>query len=93
MPSNNQVDSANGGGQFLVVPKTDVGDQYDRIGLLYDVTKVFAKHGLTIDLAMITTEAYRVVDVFYVTDSDNNKLDDPSAIDRLREELLEVISR
>lgn len=65
---------------------------YDRIGFLYDVTAVFSRHGLSIDRALIATEAYRVVDVFYVTDSEEKKLDDPGAIDRLQKELLEVIS-
>jgi len=66
---------------------------YDRLGLLYDVTRVFTRHNLDIELARITTEAYRVVDVFYVTDSENNKIDDPAEIERLRAELLEVISK
>jgi len=66
---------------------------YDRIGLLYDITKVFTDHGLDIDLALITTEAYRVVDVFYVTDAENNKLDDPDEIERIRAELLEAVSK
>jgi len=66
---------------------------YDRIGLLYDITKVFTRHGLDIDLALITTEAYRVVDVFYVTDAENNKLDDPAEIERIRAELLEAVSK
>ncbi|MCX8036652.1 MAG: [protein-PII] uridylyltransferase [Candidatus Sumerlaeia bacterium] len=65
---------------------------YDRIGLLYDITRVFTKYHLDIELAMITTEAYRVVDVFYVTDADNNKIDDPAVIERLKTELLEVIA-
>jgi len=66
---------------------------YDRIGLLYDVTKIFTAYGLDIDLALITTEAYRVVDVFYVTDAENNKLDDPVTIAKLRAELLAAVSK
>jgi [protein-PII] uridylyltransferase len=66
---------------------------YDRIGLLYDVTRVFTDHGLDIDLALITTEAYRVVDVFYVTDAENNKFDDPAEIEKIKAELLAVVSQ
>ncbi|MCX7719244.1 MAG: [protein-PII] uridylyltransferase [Candidatus Sumerlaeaceae bacterium] len=47
----------------------------DRPGLLYDVTSAFACNRCNIHLALITTEAYRVVDVFYVTDLDYNKLE------------------
>jgi [protein-PII] uridylyltransferase len=65
---------------------------YDRLGLLYDITRVFTRHGLDIELAMITTEAYRIVDVFYVTDADNNKMDDPAVIEELKRELLQVVS-
>jgi [protein-PII] uridylyltransferase len=50
---------------------------YDRPGLLYDVTSTCAELGYYIHLAMITTEAYRVVDVFYITDLENNKLEPP----------------
>jgi len=90
--------------QHVAPPSVDVDNQssdhstiievkgYDRIGLLYDITRIFTKHALSIDLAIITTEAYRVVDVFYVTDSDNNKIDDAGTIERLKQELLEVVS-
>jgi len=66
---------------------------YDRLGLLYDVTRLFTRYELSIDLAIITTEAYRVVDVFYVTDSENNKFDDPAKVEGLCAELLEVVSQ
>lgn len=47
---------------------------YDRPGLLYDITQACNEKGYYIHLAMITTEAYRVVDVFYITDLEFNKL-------------------
>lgn len=47
---------------------------YDRPGLLYDITRVCDEQAYYIHLAMITTEAYRVVDVFYITDLEFNKL-------------------
>ncbi|GAB4317860.1 MAG: [protein-PII] uridylyltransferase [Candidatus Sumerlaeia bacterium] len=55
--------------------------------LLYTLTYTLARHHLNIDQAMITTEAYRVVDVFYVTDWENNKLDDQRYLEKLREDL------
>jgi [protein-PII] uridylyltransferase len=63
---------------------------HDRPGLLYDVTSTCASQGYFIHLAMITTEAYRVVDVFYLTDVEYNKLEGPQ-IRRLEAALKEVV--
>ncbi|MCX7011280.1 MAG: [protein-PII] uridylyltransferase [Candidatus Sumerlaeota bacterium] len=46
----------------------------DRTGLLYDITRVLHDKSLSIDLALITTASYQVVDVFYVTDVEGNKI-------------------
>ncbi len=51
----------------------DVGAP-DRVGLLYAVAKCLGDMGLNISLAKISTEAYRAVDVFYVTDGDGGKI-------------------
>jgi [protein-PII] uridylyltransferase len=59
----------------------------DRPWLLYTITSAMAEEGLNIDLAIITTESYRVVDVFYVTDLENNKIEDEKAIERLKARL------
>lgn len=48
----------------------------DRPGLLSDITAVFDRMGVNVDLAFIATESYQVVDVFYVTDLEINKLGD-----------------
>ena len=56
---------------------------FDRPGLLYRITATCAKAGYYIHLAMITTEAYHVVDVFYLTDLEFNKLD-PQQMKRLQ---------
>lgn len=63
----------------------------DRPGLLYDITSLCTNQGYFIHLAMITTEAYRVVDVFYITDLENNKLE-PARIKKLEAALNEVVS-
>lgn len=64
---------------------------YDRPGLLYDITSVCAEMGYNIHLALITTEAYRVVDVFYITDTDNNKVVEDRALKKLVDALMGVI--
>jgi [protein-PII] uridylyltransferase len=49
----------------------------DRVGLLYAVARCLGDMGLDISLAKISTEAYRAVDVFYVTDENRCKILDP----------------
>lgn len=64
---------------------------HDRPGLLYDITNALSQQNCNIHLAMITTEAYRVVDVFYVTDLEYNKLE-PGQLKRLKSAVEGVIS-
>jgi [protein-PII] uridylyltransferase len=49
----------------------------DRIGLLYDITRVFADLKLDVHLAKVATYAGRVVDAFYVRDGVGRKIEDP----------------
>lgn len=46
----------------------------DRIGLLYDITGVLFMLGHDIYVAKISTQANKVIDVFYVTDSKEKKI-------------------
>lgn len=64
---------------------------HDRTGLLYDITRVIHEKKLSIDLALIATEAYTVVDVLYVTDTEGNKLYSDNECDALSKALLGVI--
>jgi [protein-PII] uridylyltransferase len=48
----------------------------DRLGLLFDLARTFADHGLDVHLAKVATYGPRVVDVFYVTGRDGQKLDE-----------------
>jgi len=44
---------------------------------------------LDVRIAKVATTGRRVVDVFYVRDSEARKIDDPEAIERLRAVLVE----
>ena len=46
----------------------------DRIGLLYDITRVFSDVGLDVHLAKVATFDGRVVDAFYVRDELGRKV-------------------
>jgi [protein-PII] uridylyltransferase len=64
---------------------------YDRTGLLYAVTRAFFELGCSVWRAKIGTYLDQVVDVFYVTDQANNKIEDQGRLDAIRKRLLEVI--
>jgi [protein-PII] uridylyltransferase len=49
----------------------------DRPGLLFTVADAIFRLGLTTHLAKITTRVHQVLDVFYVTDADGAKIEDP----------------
>ncbi|MDH3393693.1 MAG: ACT domain-containing protein, partial [Desulfobulbaceae bacterium] len=49
---------------------------YDHPGLLYDITRCLAELDINIHRAKIATEKERLVDVFYVLDSEGNKIED-----------------
>jgi [protein-PII] uridylyltransferase len=63
----------------------------DRLGLLYDLTRTIAAHGLEIFLSKATTVLDQVADTFYVKGPDGKKLTDPQAIEALRRDLLEAV--
>jgi [protein-PII] uridylyltransferase len=54
----------------------------DRLGLLFDLGRAFADRGLDVHLAKVATYGPRVVDVFYVTDQEGQKVEG-SAADQL----------
>jgi [protein-PII] uridylyltransferase len=60
----------------------------DRVGLLFGITNCFYHLGLDIHLAKINTMDERVFDVFYVTDGEGRKVEDPAGIERIRTALL-----
>jgi [protein-PII] uridylyltransferase len=64
----------------------------DRPGLLFTLAKTFHELDLTISVAKINTEGTRVLDVFYVTDVNGNKVEGPSRGDHVRRAVLSALS-
>jgi [protein-PII] uridylyltransferase len=63
----------------------------DRFGLLYKLTRLLFEQGLDIALAKISTEANRAIDVFYVTDTQGEKIVDRGVIGQIQQTLLEAL--
>ncbi|HEY4761407.1 MAG TPA: [protein-PII] uridylyltransferase, partial [Thermoguttaceae bacterium] len=63
----------------------------DRSGLLYAVTRTLFELGLSVARAKISTYMDQVVDVFYVTDQSNKKINDERRLDEICRRVLEVI--
>jgi [protein-PII] uridylyltransferase len=64
----------------------------DRIGLLFQVTKVFSEMKLTVHGAILTTEADKAMDAFYITDASNKKIEDAQLIDSIMTTLISELS-
>jgi [protein-PII] uridylyltransferase len=75
--------------QFTIV---DVFTQ-DRVGLLFTITHTLFKLGFPIHLARISTNADQALDVFYISDSNDEKVTDLARMRELRETLLEKLEQ
>ncbi len=72
------------GVQTRVIADNSTSDAYtildifahDRTGLLYAITRTLFELGLSVARAKIGTYLDQVVDVFYVTDQNNRKIED-----------------
>jgi [protein-PII] uridylyltransferase len=64
----------------------------DRMGLLFDLTSALAGHGFDVHAAKVATYGPRVVDVFYVTDADGQKVVQAEREAELEEALLDAVS-
>jgi [protein-PII] uridylyltransferase len=60
----------------------------DRLGLLYTITKTLSELELNIYFAKISTKADQVVDVFYVTDLDGQKIWDEERLEEIKKAIL-----
>ncbi len=63
----------------------------DRRGLLYTITKTLFDLNLSVSVAKIGTYLDQVVDVFYVTDLQGRKIQDPARLDLIRTTLVAAI--
>jgi [protein-PII] uridylyltransferase len=63
----------------------------DRIGILYDITKTLSDFGINIYRARIGSKADHVVDVFYILDSDGNKIEDPIFMEEIKKGLQHAV--
>ncbi len=63
----------------------------DRPGLLYAVARELYRLDLSVWRAKIGTHLDQVVDVFYVTDRQDRKVEDPQRLERIQARLLEVV--
>jgi [protein-PII] uridylyltransferase len=63
----------------------------DRVGLLYLLTRTLSSLGCDIASAHIATEVEQAFDTFYVTDRQGRRIEDPDAIDQIREALEEAL--
>src|SRR5437899_2672612 len=63
----------------------------DRVGLLFTITNTLYHLWLEIHLAKITTMVDQVLDVFYVTDHEGRKIEDPARLETIRQELVQAL--
>jgi [protein-PII] uridylyltransferase len=63
---------------------------HDRTGLLYTITRTLFELQLSVGRAKIGTFLDQVVDVFYVTDRQDRKIQDEQRLDEIQRRLLEV---
>jgi len=63
----------------------------DRVGILFAIANALYHLELSIHLAKITTSVDRVLDVFYVTDLDGRKVEDPARLAFIRDTVLEEL--
>jgi [protein-PII] uridylyltransferase len=61
----------------------------DRLGLLFAITHALSEMGLEIHLARISTNADQALDVFYVSDAQGRKIDDPKMLRSIETTLLQ----
>ena len=64
---------------------------HDRIGFLYQVTRIFFELGLDIRIAKIATRGDQVADIFYVLDVEGQKVEDRLQVEAIRTRLLQEL--
>jgi [protein-PII] uridylyltransferase len=64
---------------------------YDRMGLLYAITRKLFELDLSVHVAKIATHLDQVSDVFYVTDREGKKIVDEARLSVIEREILEAV--
>ena len=64
---------------------------YDRLGLLYAITRALYQLKLSVRVAKVSTYLDQIVDVFYVTDALGRKIDDEKRLQEIRAHLENAI--
>ena len=77
----------NDSSDFFTIIEVNSGS---RMGLLYDLAKEISASGLDIRSAKVSSDRERMTGVFYVRDSDGQKIYDEEQIEVLRERLMKV---
>jgi len=87
VPTRVEIDNA-------VSSECTVLDVYaaDRVGLLFTITNCLYHCWLEIHLAKITTMVDEVLDVFYVTDHEGRKVEDPARLEQIRAALEQALA-
>ena len=86
VPTHISVDN-NASARYTVV---DVFTR-DRVGLLHEIARTLHQLDLTIALSKVNTEGESVADVFYVSDADGKKVQDPDRMKRVQRVLYDRI--
>jgi [protein-PII] uridylyltransferase len=60
----------------------------DGIGVLYRITNAFARLGVRVDRAFVSTRGHEVTDTFYVTGPEGKKIEDADLLERLERAVL-----
>ena len=64
---------------------------HDRSGLLYTIARTLYELNLSVDLAKISTHFDQVIDVFYVQEADETKVQSEERLEEIRETLVRVL--
>ena len=65
---------------------------YDKPGLLYQISKKIYRLGLDVTYARVSTYAHQIIDVFYVTDEDGNKIRNQNQLQIIRNEIRKAVT-
>jgi len=64
---------------------------FDRIGVLYAITRELLLSNTRLRMAKIATEGNRVIDTFYITDINYRKIDDREKLELIRERIVKSL--